>query len=619
MAPRDLLADRRWRWTAIAIAAVVIILLLIVGAFPFGLLKPNLEHDWSRRIGRPVTIGSVRRETVFSFTPTVIIRDVRVPQPGWAGKGDLITIDRGAFRFNAFQALFGTFRPRTIVVTGLRAALIRDAQGRENWRSSGGRHGGGAGLALDKLELSDAHVSYRDAVQDRRADLTLAADRQHGVTARGHGTIWGHPVTITAHGPAITDAGARWPFEARIAGDAVGMTIKGAMARPLDTADMTTDITAHATDLKLIDAIIEAGLFGTQPVRLSTHAVHERKTWTLTDLHGTIGRSDLTGQITARLVDGRTRLDGAVAFGQLDFDDLASDTGLAKAHQLTARIGRRLVPNTRINLAHTGPADGVITVTARRLVSKTPSSLTAMRGTLTLDHRRLTVDPFRVDLTRGHVTGRIVVDQRDNGPVPRVTLALDLTGADLPTLIGGGGTVTGSVRGRLRLVGRGSTFREVVGNADGRVGLIARDGVLPAKLASELGFDVARTLTTGNDKEAGLRCIAIGLAMRRGVGTIDPLVIDTTRAQSRGIGAIRFPEETMAIRLTGAPKAKSVLRLPAAILIGGTIKDPQVQLQKGAKSFGNILKAIGQSIAGDQPPRATDADCDALAAQTLGK
>jgi hypothetical protein len=65
-----------------------------------------------------MTIGSVRRETVFSFTPTVIIRDVRVPQPGWAGKGDLITIDRGAFRFNAFQALFGTFRPRTIVVTG---------------------------------------------------------------------------------------------------------------------------------------------------------------------------------------------------------------------------------------------------------------------------------------------------------------------------------------------------------------------------------------------------------------------------------------------------------------------------------------------------------------------
>jgi uncharacterized protein involved in outer membrane biogenesis len=617
VAPHDLLADRRWRWTAIAVLAVAILLFLIAGTFPFGLLKTSLERDWSGQIGRPVAIGSVRRETVFSFTPTIIVGDVRVPQPAWAGKGDLATIDRSTFRFNVFQALFGTFRPRTIVVTGLRIALIRDAHGRENWRSGVG-HKGGTGLALDRLELSDARISYRDALQDRRADLTLAADRQHGVTARGTGTIWGHPVTITAHGPAITDAGARWPFEARIAGDAVGMTIKGTMAHPLDAAHMTADITAHAGDLKLIDAIVEAGLFGTQPVRLATHAVHDGRTWTLTDLHGTIGGSDLTGHITARLVDGRTKLDGAVTFGRLDFDDLASDAGLAKARALTAEVGRRLVPNTRINLAHTGPADGLISVTAQRLVSKTPSSLTAMRGTLTLDHRRLTVDPFRVDLRRGHVSGRIVVDQRDNGPVPRVTLALDLAGADLPTLIGGGGTVTGSVRGRLRLVGRGSTFREVVANADGRVGLIARDGVLPAKLASELGFDVARTLTTGNDKEAGLRCIAIGLAMRRGVGTIDPLVIDTTRAQSRGVGAIRFPDETMAIRLTGAPKAKSVLRLPAAILVGGTIKDPRVHLQRGAKSFGNVLKAIGQSITGDQPPRAADADCDALASQALG-
>lgn len=619
MAPRDLFADRRWRWAAVALAIVVILLLLIAGFFPFGMLKPRLERDWSRRVGRPVTIGSMRREPAFSFTPTLIIRDVRVPQPAWAGKGDLATISRGAVRFNVFSALFGTFRPRSIAIAGLRLALVRDAKGRENWRSVRPAKGEGANWDLDRLELSDARVSYRDAVQERQAQLMLVADRRHGVSARGTGTIRGHPVAITARGPAITDTAARWPFHAQITGNAVGISIEGLMAHPLDTGHMTADITAHASDLKLIDAIVEAGLFGTQPVRLAAHAVHDQATWTLTDLHGTIGRSDLAGHVTAKLVDGRTKIDGALTFGQLDFDDLASDAGLAKAHELTARIGRRLVPNTRINLAHTGPADGVIKLTVRRLVSKTPSSLQAMRGTLSLDHRRLTIDPFRVALRHGHVVGRIVVDQRGDPPVPRVTISLDLIGTDLPTLIGGGDTVTGSVTGRLRLVGSGSTFREVVGNGDGGVGLIARDGVLPAKLGSELGFDLARTLTTGDQKEAGLRCVGIRLVMHKGAGTIDPLVIDTTRAQSRGAGVIRFPEETMSIRLTGAPKAKSVLRLPASILVGGTIKDPSVRLQKGAKSFGNILKAIGQSIAGNQSPKATDADCDALAARVLDR
>jgi uncharacterized protein involved in outer membrane biogenesis len=611
---RELFADRRWRWTAI-VAVAILVLLLVVATFPFGWLKPSLERAWSRRVGRPVTIGTLQRKSLFSFTPTIVIRDVRVPQPAWAGRGDLATIKEGEFRFNVFPALLGHFQPRGIRVSGLRLALVRDASGRENWPSGAGS---GGGLALDTLALSDAQVTYRDAVQDRQARLTLAADRAHGFTARGAGAIKGHPVTIAAHGPAITDATARWPFDARIEGDAVGLTIKGTMAHPLDTAHMTAEMTAHAADLKLIDVIIEAGLFGTQPVRLAAHVVHDGTSWTVTDLRGTIGRSDLAGHVTTRLVGGRTKLDGAVTFGRLDFDDLASNAGLAHRHQVTAQIGRKLVPATRINLAHVGPADGVITVAARRLISNEPSALAAIRGTLTLDHRRLTLDPFTLDLTHGRVTGRIVVDQRDGAPLPRVTIALDLAGTNLTTLAGGGGDVTGSVAGRLRLSGRGSTFREVVGNADGRIGLIARDGALPAKVASELGFDLGRTLTTGDDKQAGLRCAAIGLAMRQGTGTLDPMVIDTTRAQSRGAGTIRFPQEALAIRLTGAPKQKSVLRLPAAILVGGTIKQPQVDLQKGAKSVGNILKAIGQSITGDQPPRATDADCSALTAHALG-
>lgn len=614
MTARDLFADRRWRWTAIA-AAIVLALLLIVATFPFAWLKPSLERDWTRKIGRPVTIGEMRREALFSFTPTIIVRDVRVPQPAWAGTGDLATIGTGEIRFNVFSALLGHFRPTEIALSGLRLALVRDADGRTNWTS--GSRGRGR-LALDRVALSDAQATYRDAKRDREAHLTLAADRTHGVTITGTGKIKGHAVTIEAHGPPISDAAARWPFAARIAGDAVGMTVKGVMAHPLDTAHMTAQMTAHATNLKLVDAIIEAGLFGTQPVKLAAHVVHDGTRWAVTNLRGAIGGSDLTGHVSTKIVDGRTKLDGAVTFGRLDFDDLASDEGLARARQVTSQIGRKLVPPTRINLAHVGDTDGVIRVVARKLISKSPSSLTALSGTLTLDHRRLTLDPFRIDLTRGHVAGRIIVDQHDGAPLPRVTLALDLAGSDLPTLVGGDGDVTGSVTGRLRLVGRGSTFREVAGNADGRIGLIARDGVLPAKVASELGFDLGRTLTTGDDKQAGLRCAAIGLAMRGGTGTLDPMVIDTTRAQSRGQGTVRFPQEALAIRLTGAPKAKSVLRLPAAIIVSGTIKDPQVDLQKGAKSVGNLLKAIGQSIAGDQPPRATDADCDALAARALG-
>lgn len=602
------------RWIGGGTVLLVLVFLCFVAMFPWGMLKPSIERQLSAKIGRPVTIDSIDRLTAFSFTPTIVIRGVHIPQPRWAGSGDLARITTARVRFGAFGALFDHLSPRSIDINGVRLALVRDADRRENWRL-GGSGGSPGAPSLEHLRVQDARISYRDAVQDRRFDVTLAAD-SHGVQLRGTGAIMGHPVEVAAHGPAISSRGA-WPFAADITGNAVGMAIRGTMDRPFDTDHMLVDLTTHASDLKLVDALIEAGLFGTQPVHFAAHARHDDKTWTITGLHGTIGRSDLAGHVVVKKGDDRTRVDGVLTSNDLDFDDLASDAGHAKAAALRQRIGRRLVPDTRINLAHVGDTDATIRLEVKHLVSATPSALASLSATLTLDHRKVVIAPLRIGLTRGAITGRIVVDQHDGGPVPKLTLALDLANSSITTLAGGGGEVSGSLDGRMRLIGHGSTLRQAVGDGDGRIGLVARDGALPARIASALGFDVARALTADADARAGLRCAVIALDVHGGHGTLDPMVIDTTRAQSHGVGTITFPGEALAIRLTGAPKAKSVLRLPAAIIVGGTVKEPDVDLQKGSKSVGNILKAIGRSITGDQAPRAADADCDALAKQAL--
>src|SRR3546814_2473233 len=102
------------------------------------------------------------------------------------------------------------------------------------------------------------------------------------------------------------------------------------------------------------------------------------------------------------------------------------------------------------------------------------------------------------------------------------------------------------------------------------MGLVATQGVLPARIASLLGFDVARGLTTDEDERAALRCAVIRLDVKQGTGTLDAMVIDPTRAQSRGSRKVAFPSEALAIRITRAPKEKSVLRLPGAIHAPGT-------------------------------------------------
>jgi uncharacterized protein involved in outer membrane biogenesis len=619
MTIRTVLADRRLHIVARGVVALLLALLVVLAMMPWGLFKSTIEKKLSDRFGRPVTIGAVERRDGFSLSPTIALRDLRIPQATWAGPGDLVRVDRAEVRFPVIPLLFGHFRPGTIDVNGAHIVLVRDAGRRESWRRPEDRkRGQGGASGLRGLRIANSSISYRDAFQDRAFVVKIAADPQTGVVLAGTGTIRGEPVTLAANGPPIERAaGKPWPFRATISGPALTFSAAGTMDTPLDTGHMTVDMATRADDLKFVDAVIEAGLFGTQPVRLAAHARHDGDVWKVTGLNGLIGGSDIAGHVEVRKVDGRTKLDGAVSSNALNFDDFASRAGQAAALAERQALGPRLVPDTRINIRKITRTDGTIAFTVRQLVSAAPSSLQEMRGTVTLDHQLMTVSPFTIDLTRGAIRGSVRVDQRGGRAEPIVAIDLWLGGSSIGALAGGGEEGHGRVDGRVRLTGRGSTIREAVGRSDGSVGLVARDGTLPAKIASLLGFDAVRGILTDEAERAGLRCAVLRLAVHRGTGTVDSFVIDTTRSQTTGQGRIRFPSETIDMVLSGAPKAKTILRFPGSLIVGGSVKAPDVHLPEGAKSAGNFFRALGRSIAGTQGPRATDADCAGLAARAL--
>jgi hypothetical protein len=103
------------------------------------------------------------------------------------------------------------------------------------------------------------------------------------------------------------------------------------------------------------------------------------------------------------------------------------------------------------------------------------------------------------------------------------------------------------------------------------------------------------------------------------MGTIAPLIVDTSKSQTTGRGTVRFPDEALAINLSGAPKGGSVLRVPGSITAAGSIRDPRVMIPREVKSIGNVLKGIGRAITGKNGPNATDADCGALSRRAIGR
>nr|WP_157217127.1 AsmA family protein [Sphingomonas formosensis] len=588
--------------------------MLILAAFPVAWFKPQIERWIQRRYEAPATIVRINRLDRFSLHPVIEIQGLAIGQPAWAGTGQFVTLRSARMRLALLPLLQGRFHTQMLILDGLSLDMIRRADGRKNWTRGGTGASAGA-FSLEGVTVANSRVRYRDAKQARSFDAILTADPTHGVRLLGTGKIRGSAVHLAADGGGTKSDGRPWPFHIRIEGKDLDFNASGTMARPLDMAQMTADMTARGSDLKMLDALIEAGLFGTQPIDLKAHVRHDAPNWMVTGLAGTIGGSHIAGAVTVRRQDGRTRLDGEVNGGPFSFDDLASDAGIAQARAIERQIGKRILPGTRIALDKLGHTDGTIRFRLRGLTGSANPPFTSATGTLTLDHSLITLKPIRFGLSRGTVEGTVTVDQRSR-TIPLMTVDLTLGGATLDALAGRTPVHSG-LRGRIRLVGSGRTIRDAVGRSNGTIAIAAQEGMLPARLASLLGFDVGRGITTDADKQSRLNCAVFRLGVRSGVGTADPLVVDTSRGQTRGEGTVSLATEKIAIRLSGAPKQDSLLRFPGNATLGGTLSDPHLDVPQKGKSAGALLKMLGRAITGRQGPLAPEVNCPALIARAL--
>lgn len=607
-------------WARWVVGAMLLLLvgLITLAAFPWSLLRGRIEASMTRTIGRPVTIGSMERLDRFSFHPLIRLSRLRIPQPIWVKShlGDLAQVERVDLRLSAWSLLTGHVHVEEADATGANLQLYRDRDGRKNWSEGKGGHSDAD--VLEMLRVANSRLHYLDDKRDRSLDVAVVSDST-GLRLDGQGLIMGHAVTIKGQGGTVTrDADhAPWPFVLDIKGDAVGFAMRGTMPAPLDLDHLQGEAEGHAQDLRLLDAIIEAGLPGTQPVRLTAQVKRAWPDWTIDHLAGTIGRSDIEGHAVIVKRHGRTRITGALSARQFDFGDLSSDEGKARVAAMRAKTGPRLLPASAIDLGHVRNTDGTLDLRVDHLLWPGPSPFRSLQAHLSLERSHLVLDPLKVGMTHGVFAGKMVVDQRQAGQKdPKLTLRMTMEGARLLDFFPRA-QINGSLQGRMAVSGYGHTVRDAIGRGDGVIALVGRDGIIPARTASLLGQDAGRGITTGKEELASLRCMVMRLDLHDGVAQAAPIVIDTSRAQTTIAGRIRLSEETLQLSLKGAPKEASLLRVPGQITIGGTIKSPDIRVPERHQSLGGAIDMVIKGLTGHQEPLAQDADCNRLARQAL--
>lgn len=658
--------------TKIALAILVgllALLFLVVVFFPWDLLREPLNRYASERIGRQVEIMR-RLEVHPGFTSRVTLHGVRLANPPWAVKPYLLEAQRADFSVALGPLLRGRFYLPELKLESPRIALQKEPDGRRSW--SLGRGGAtddeGAVPVIGALSVDQGHLHYlatadgADISTDFSIDPTSLGELPLRYKARG---TW-KKERFEANGrtgPVVQlNAPSQEPFPMEIQARAgrTSLRAKGTVASlaTLEGANATFDLRGHnLADLyKLVGVVLPE----TPAYALQGQLAQKADVWSVKQMRGVLGSSDLSGN----LVYDRSRkvalLSGKVHSHTLDFSDLGPLVGLpnnAKAGQGKARTiaaaaatakapqpeglppemshaaaataekarpAGKVLPTATLDLQRLSAMDADVWYTATRILRAQELPLTSMRAHVQLRNAVLQLEPLEAGMAGGEVGGLIRIDGQVNPAAVRAKLdAKQLQLNQLfPTIKLTQGS-WGKLNGNIDLQGRGNSTAKMLGSSSGQVALLMGRGQISNMLLEVLGLDgaeIVKFLLSG-DRNVALRCAAAAFDVRQGVMSSRAIVLDTADTVVQGQGWISLADETLDLTLHPAPKDGSILSLRSPLRIGGTFAAPSAGVQKSALAgrvglavaLGAINPLLGLAATVETGP-GKDADCQRVLA-----
>ena len=525
------------------------------------------------------------------------------------------------------------------------ASRVEGVAGRLDGRVTGTLHGTAPldMLTRSRLELTGTIDGLELPQIERRvsqAKLTLDPVRREALRLVAAARAGDRPLALTAFGGSIGTLAqnrGEYPFtiDAELGRNEV--QINGTMTLPLTERNFTAKIRAKGPDPSPILALFELPKLQFPPYRLTGTLATRGGEVRLSDFDGHIGDSDVAADLVFSATGERPKISGRVRSQMLDADDLGGLVGATPATGPgeTASIGEKneakqiaakptVLPDEPIDPSRWRKVDFDLELRAARVqAGKIP--LDGFSGKLTVEDGRLVLDDLDLQVGEGHATGRIVADGR-KAPVA-ADLSLDLQRIPMARLLnrldvdmGAFGVLSGRARGGIGMGGEGFSIKEMLARSNGKVELLMEGGQIDRTIVAGLGLDLLRLLGAAvgaTPDSVELRCAVASLDIGDGIVRTDPVVMDTEIADVGGRGTINLKDETIDVSLTAKPRGTPLLTDLTGISIGGTLGEPQLNINPlaiaargvAAATLGVVLKpftALAGAAEGGKPSPCAD-------------
>lgn len=658
------------------LAALVVLLLL----FDWDWLRGPLNRQISQKTER--RFDSSHLDVKLGWNPVIRLENVYFANADWADKAGERPMARiGTLEFSvSLRDLFDgkVFVPRVALdraelnfekaederrnwVLGepseskepsrLRIAALSVRQGRLNFVDRGIPMDLGIDVeTFDPAAAAKADEAKAEAENNRYTTRYRFSGRYHDAKFAGQ--------ALTGDVLSFQETGIPFPIKGQLTAGTTRLAVEGTVADAANISGIDVRLNIAGQTLANLYPFLLLPLPASPPYQLSGHLTLDGNRYTMQEIRGRIGKTDVAGEAAYVDQEPRPLLTTTLRSKLLNLPDLGPLVGLttesstdkrpptqaetatqrsatAKERQAsgervlpsgTVQAKERLLPSGQFEGGRIKAIDAEADLRVDRIDAPDFIALQNLRVKLDLKDGVLRLDPFDVDLADGEIRSTL----RLNAQQPTLRADVDITARRLklarlvppsPRLA----PSTGSLGARAQLAASGNSIADLAAKADGQLQAALSQGQVSNLLDAVSGLNGGKiiSLLMGGDKAIPINCGAVSFAVKDGQGHSELFVIDTADTRIEGEGGFDLDRERFDLTIAPKPKKAGILSLRTPVRVYGSFREPDFELDKAGLALrggGALALALVNPLAALIPLIETgpgeDTNCKQLLAAT---
>lgn len=590
---------RHWLFGGLAVFVTLVVALLVaVALYDWNNAKGYIAEKVKERTGRDLFIGDLQVHP-FSLHPRIQIAEAELSNADWGEKRPMIVAETVDFRVSLLPLLAGRVVFPDVSLGDAEILLQQDAEGRRNWVLKPDEEKTGEPVQIGRLTVDRGRLAVKDAMSktDVVLDVQTTQDATYGIEFAAKGRVTGYGFETKGAGGgllSIKDEATPYPLKLAATIGEARATFEGTITGLVSLAAVEGKLGFAGRNLSDLAEALKLSFPDTAPYKVAGTLKRDGNVWSFGNFRGTVGKSDLRGEMSVDVAAKRPTLKGKLRSDLLDIADLGGLIG-EKPGEPDPKPAGKILPAEPVNLEKLRRIDADVTLTATRFRNADKLPLDDLNMRIVLVDGVMKADPADFGVAGGKVTSRVAVDSRNNK-----ALAVDINTAfrqlHLNKLVPGTDLLDqsfGAVDGKVQLKGHGNSAAGVLGTSNGRIDIVSRGGEMSNLLAEVAGLDGAEIVKffVGGDQNIQLRCGIAAFNVKDGVMASEAFVIDTDDTYIGGQGTISLRDETMDMKLTPLPKDVSILSLRGPLRVRGTFAKPEFGVEKRS-----LARRIGAAV-----------------------